>query len=301
MKRVKKSKHRINQRDLRIILFLWKFRVATTAMLHQKFFSDTTSRNAYNTLLKLRGHSYIATRTDEYGKDPLWSIDRKGLELIKEYIPETKSNNLKLKNKEKDLLCSGILQGEFLKEIPEEVELITEQMLTVYQNGLLPKYIPDMTEHTPKGYWCFKNENKNRLVSLEIEVTRMSKLHYLDSSYFYKDFSENSRVFWVVKDSTQVKDILFLMYEACPKYKVHNFVLLKDIYKNGWHAEIIGGMDKNKILRDVLLQNSLSTAGLTLVKCFQDYMLDRRLTYRNHSQSPSRQKTNFADSMDILL
>lgn len=55
MKRI--NMNRNNKRDLQVLRFLWKYKVATTAMLYERYFSNITHRTAYDCIRRLKKKS----------------------------------------------------------------------------------------------------------------------------------------------------------------------------------------------------------------------------------------------------
>ena len=54
-----KNKILTSERDLRVLKFIWRFKVATTAQLYHAFFSDIRFNSAYNILQRLRRNGLI--------------------------------------------------------------------------------------------------------------------------------------------------------------------------------------------------------------------------------------------------
>ena len=291
----KRNRHYLTQRDINILMFLWTYKVATTAMLYHKFFEGLALRSAYNTLQKIKRYSYLEIRTDDFGKKPLWTLGKKGFEVIKEHLPELQAQGFKSESREHDLLASSIQLGEFLKETPVDIKIISEQLLRTYHQEFLPNWIPNTNEHRPDGYWYFINGNSIKLMSLEVEINEKSFVRYDGYSNFYEKFDPSSRVLWIVKRQNQARQILKAMYKYQPDYKVHNFVELKDILINGWGSLIFAGRDKGNKVQDLFYENSQYISSNTLVKDFNNYLLDRRLTYQINSKNQATEKQKNSD------
>ena len=277
--------HYLSDRDRDILNFLWKYKVATTAMLYHKFFESVACRTAYYVLQRLRKYGYVQVRTNEYGQSPLWTLEKKGFLVVRYDLPELRAEGFKSENREHDFLCSALQLGDFLKKAPEDLEITTEQELRTYHPEFLPSYIPNVEWHRPDGYWYFKNGKNIKLISLEVELNQKYRGYYGGYSIFYDAFPREHRVLWIVKTIHQAKRILESMYEYEPEYKIHNFILLKDFYKNGWNTKIRGVVDDGKTILNLMEENCQEIADKTGISCFPTYMTDRRLSYQIYSEN----------------
>lgn len=250
------KKPRLTQRDVEILCFLWKFKVSTTEIIHKTFLSNITFKSAYNKLIRLKQKSYIEVHVNQTGGDPVWVLQKKGFEVVKNILPELRADCFKSENKEHDLLASSIQLGEIYKIVPGDITLVTEQMLSSYDLEFLPNWVPNVNEHIPDGYWYFIKGNDIKLLSLEVELNNKSRTRYKAYANFYEQFGKDSRVLWVVKSKYQIKQILESMYEYEPDYKIHNFIFLKDILKHGWSSRIVIGPNQNQKLSHLFESNS---------------------------------------------
>ena len=296
----RRPRHYLSDRDKDVLIFLWQFKVATTSMLHCRFFSNITRRATYSVLHRLRKHSYIEVITNKNGKMPIWTLQKPGFEMAKAYmLNDLKVDGFKSENPEHDLLCSSIHLGEFLKQIPKGITLVSEQMLRTYQPEFLPNWVPDVEEHRPDGYWYFKNATEIKLISLEVEINNKAFVRYKGYSNFYDKFSSTTRVLWIIKSQSQARQILKAMYKYKPKYKIHNFVILKDILKNGWNAEIYAGVDRGKTINDLIYMEEQFSTDLERVTYFNQLLLDRRVSFRNNKDSDFSDNSSNSDCMGV--
>ena len=271
------------QRDLLVLKFLWEFKVATTAMLYERFFSDVKHRTAYNCLLRLKKQKLIGIRTTQNGICPVWELTKMGLKEVVNLIPPLSSKVTSSENHVHDLLVTSIHLGPFIKGAPKDLEFISEQKLRSVDNSLLPHYVFSPKEHRPDGYWYIQDSKKLRLMALEVELHQKAKKLYEEVSFFYSDFKESDRCIWIVKKQSVARTILRSMYKTRPDYYIHNFLLLKDILKLGWNAPIIIGPDKFDTLYSLFDQSLQSNDRPSPDHMFIKYLLDNRLSYENHS------------------
>lgn len=297
----KRSMHYLNARDCKLLVFLWKHKVATTAMLYHKFFEDVTLRTAYNRLCVLRKHKRIAIRTNGYGEQPLWTLEKEGYAVVRTMLPEDMlSEGYLSEHPEHDLLCTGFLMGEFLKKVPSHVNIVTEQEMRTLDYEFLPDWVPNPERHRPDGYWRVKDGDVYKKISLEVEPTQKASTRYQGYSYFYEDFSEQDRVLWIVKSRKHAIKILKSMYDNTrDAERVHNIVYLKDILKDGWDAIIIGGIDKGIIVRDLFCVQTQYNASSLSVPMFHEYIKERSITYQINSGNHKTPKIKKLDSTPV--
>ena len=77
-----------NRRDLLILKFLWEYKVATSAMIIERYFPNTKPRTAYNCLMRLKHKKLIITKVTSRGTFPVWELTKEGLKEIRNYIPK---------------------------------------------------------------------------------------------------------------------------------------------------------------------------------------------------------------------
>ena len=68
-----------SNRDIPILLFLWRWKIATTKALHFRFFSKFSLKTAYHRLYLLRRGGFIQIRASLSGQNPVWCLTKKAL------------------------------------------------------------------------------------------------------------------------------------------------------------------------------------------------------------------------------
>lgn len=270
----KKSRHK------KILCFLWKYKLATTAILYEKFYSDIKPKSAYESLQRLRRMKLIKIKYNTDGKLPLWELDKNGLKCIINEIPALRNKVLSSESREHDFLCMAIQQGLFIKEEANDIKLISEQQLRSLDESQLPIYIPSPEKHRPDGYWYFENGHHIKLMALEVELNQKSKTIYESYSYFYGKFKKNERCLWIVKSEAIINTVLQSLYKSRPEYYVHNFIFVDDLIKNGWDSVIFAGPERKQKLSSLFIENSMESAWKSCGIIHKQLLLDTSLTYR---------------------
>ncbi len=275
--------HRNNKRDLQVLKFLWKFKIATTAMLYERYFSNVSHRTAYDCIKRLQREKLISLKTTTKGTCPVWELSKNGLEEIRNEIPELTSKVTKSENHVHDLICNSIHLGPTINKSNKGISCITEQMLRSVDESILPDIIPLSKEHRPDGFWILPYGDKIKLMALEVELVQKSKKRYSDLSYYYGDFSRSTKCIWIVKSKSMATTIIRCLYKTKPEYYIHNFILLKDIFKYGWLAPIFLGPNKDSNILELVNANNPHKLPTDSSHMFIKYLLDNRLSYENHS------------------
>lgn len=292
---------RNNKRDLQVLRFLWKFKVATTAMLYERYFTNVSHRTAYDRIKRLQKEKLICIKTTSTGQCPVWELTRKGLSEIKNVLPPLINKVVKSENHVHDLICSSIHLGPNINNNSSEIIHVTEQMLRSMNGENLPDIIPPSKEHRPDGFWVLPYGKKINLLALEVELVQKTKRRYEDLSHYYGNFDQKSKCLWVVKRKSTANTILRSLYKTRPDFYIHNFILLKDILKIGWSAPIFLGPNKNSTILNLINENIQHKLLTDHSHMFIKYLLDNRLSYENHSILSESQLSSRIDCMGVSL
>lgn len=259
MKR-RKQKIILTQRDREILLFLWKWKLVSTATIcHGFYYQPLSPRHAYRRLVELELGKYIK-RSPIAGLGTAWSLGNKGYHLVKGDLPEHTFAGRKSTSLEHDVIVSGIHIGP-LANGTLKVKTFSDTELWNISPGQYPEWVPRNSARRPDGYWRVEIGGKSYTIALEVELTKKSKENYERYARFYNSNKLIFRVIWVVKRPSIGERILSI-FEECNKERapIHNFVLLEDVILNGWEATIFLGLEKGEPLT-TLLQNEGGKKG----------------------------------------
>jgi hypothetical protein len=293
--------NRNNKRDLQVLKFLWKFKVATTAMLYERYFSNISHRTAYDCIKRLQKEKLISIKTTTKGLCPVWELTKVGLKEIENEIPELLCKVAKSENHVHDLICNSIHLGPTINNSNEGIICVTEQMLRSVDVSILPEIIPSSKEHRPDGFWILPGGEEIKLMALEVELNQKSKKRYEELIYYYGEFPSDTRCLWIVKSKVTASTILSSLYKTRPRYYIHNFILLKDILKMGWLAPIFLGPNKKSNIHELINSNTPHKLLTDSSRMFIKYLLDNRLSYENHSVLSEKQLFSRVNSIGVSL
>lgn len=233
-------------RDHEIFLFLWKFKVATTSAIHQRFYSSSSAIACYKRLLKLSKFGLIQFLNSNKVTETCWTLTKNGFQRIKTWLPELQEEGFLSESITHDLVVGAVLTGHWLKEYPGASEIITEQELRRCHPRALPSWVPNTEYRRPDGYWRVHVDNEDWTIALEVELAQKESSRYTDILHKYNYMPGVDRVIWVVSQMSLAKVLLnkiLVGHEV--QSKTHNIVVLDDFGDYGWSAPILIGPEKD--------------------------------------------------------
>lgn len=255
--KIKRKKRAVlSDHDLNLLLFLWKWKVSTTAAIAVRYYPHKNLRRAYNRLLVLEKAGIIQSRADIRGERFVWTLTREGYRRIRHTLPEMKEEGFESKALGHDLLCSAVLWGDWIGlNAPDELVRVGEQQLSRLEKHLIP--IPfDRTyeDHRADGYWHYKNVGKT--IALEVQISRQKLKDYKEVGEYYHSQNHVETVLWVVDGIPLATAILKGVKSAYNDSSTkHNFVSFKNYLANGYEAAIEVGPLQGLTIHHLLCGN----------------------------------------------
>jgi hypothetical protein len=253
----------LSERDISLLLFLWRHRLSTFRVLKNAFFPNGSTGTAYNRLKRLRKAEYIRTDFIDGTSHPIWCLDARGFRLLEsEYLPELKTKAYMAQSKLHDLRAMAVLLGDWYLGAPEGVQIVTEQEFASTEVDEIPQALRDGAGHLPDGAWIFRTDNDPRGVALEIETAAKASARYerICSIYASRHFFE--KVVWVVQSGKLAERILKCASAGAFSMNQHLFIGLRDFERRGWDATFLNA----------------SLAGLSLGSFLQSQLASSKLT-----------------------
>lgn len=278
----------LNSRDREILMFLWRWKIATAATLYRRFFyPDADPKTAYHRMRKLRMSGYVSMGADERLENFYWMLAKKGYKVVRESCPELREEGYLSESPRHDLLVNAFHIGEWLDGAPEYVKLYTEQQLRRVAISARPGWVPTADHHRPDGYWGFLNEGAVKLTALEVELHLKKRDSYESVAHFYSEESRIDRVMWLVSTPGTAESILASLSQTAPRcVQMHNFSLVRDFENLGWQAEVMAGPNRGKPIGS-LLDREWSPQN-TSKKLSKAFLLNGRKSFFVSKTSPDR-------------
>jgi len=248
------NKRRVNleSRDLRVLEFLWRWKLASTSAIGAKFF-NLNLKNAYNRLNDLERAEVVEIRSDEKLKRFAWAITQKGFKAIRDELPALREEGFRSEHIHHDFLVTAFHLGDWLVSIPEGAKLFSEQQLRRLLIDDYPAWIPKTEIHRPDGYWGLPGSDKIVPVALEVEIHRKGPASYEVLGEFYSDQNEIFRVIWLVPSVAAARRIQSKFRQTTTiRNNIHNFILIPNFVNHGWLCPIVLGPETGKTLSDFL-------------------------------------------------
>lgn len=277
-----------SSKDLPLLMFLWRWKVSTTAVLSHKFYPERTPAKAYEKLRKLERAGFIQARCNHTADHFIWMLDKRGFSVLRFHLLDMKEEGYLSENMFHDLLVAAVHLGDSLFKEINTIEFFTEQELRRLDPVTFPEWVPHCSRR-PDGYWAVRQNSGYKVVALEVELSIKADAEYESIARFYEEREGVHQILWVVKRASIAKKIHALMERVTRRAFKHSFLILDPFYSLGWQAPIHCGLDAGKSINQVL-GNTCGTAGLPVP---QQFHLDTRKSPHRSSNYRFSQPQSF--------
>ncbi|MGE0174046.1 MAG: hypothetical protein AB7T49_14710 [Oligoflexales bacterium] len=255
----------ISDLDFEILMFLWQWKAATTAMLGLRFSGSDKSTAIYQRLTRLQHAGYILARVGLTGNHFAWTLTMKGYSVIRPRLNGLQEDGFKSENFGHDLLASAVHLGSWIQGIPEGCEVFTEQQLRRYSESDYPEWVPRTTRHRPDGYWRVKGDPLPKIMALEVELSRKTNLDYQTIGAFYASWKKIYRVIWFVEKEGHAKRLAEKLSSGSEeKADYHNFLTVGQFVEGGWQARIIEGSEVGLTLQELVNDTPMMSPSVVM-------------------------------------
>lgn len=244
----------VTDRDIRILKFIWKWKIISTAAVGLRFFPKAAVQTAYRRMLALAQFGYVQFIQVDHTTGEGWTLTPKGYKVIRHLLGELRVDGFKSEYPHHDRLVTALHLGGWLTNQPEYTQTFTEQQLRRIPVDLWDDWVPKSTTHRPDGYsLLFRGEIKV-VVAFEAELWVKSKPRYESVVAFYDVQRDIDLVIWLV-DSKKTLNSMKRTFERfnIREMQKHHFILLSDFESRGWRAPFISGKFVGKTPADILL------------------------------------------------
>lgn len=243
----KKGRSRLfTERDGRILHFLWRWKVASTATIHEAIGRPLTPYSTYKALERLARHKFI--KTDETVEQNFlsWVLTDRGFAAIRASLGDLCEEGFSSENHWHDRNVVAFQLGEWATHQLPIVTHWTEQEMRRRAVDYYPPWVPGSKEHRPDGYTRIRSEHKDWLLAFEVEIWSKALATYERTLRFYQLIKQIDRVYWLIGDPFVRDQILRArncIRESSQNY--HCFVAMDDYIKNGWEARVVSECSEN--------------------------------------------------------
>lgn len=243
-----------------LLIFLWKWKLATTSIIKLKFFHKSSIWYCYKRLLSLEAGGFVQSLASKNGKGFYWSLTNKSFHYLKPILGSLEQNGFLSENPGHDLVVQAVQLGNWLRLIPSGVTFFTEQQLRRHSSEDYPSWVPRSKIHRPDGYTLFRTENGNRLLAIEVELSQKRLSDYETVSRFYDLDTDVTNVLWVTGSRVSINSVQAALAKAnSSERNIHSFISFSDFIRNSWQSKIIAGRYYGDTLQTAY-SNMLSTS-----------------------------------------
>lgn len=230
----------LTDRDFQILKYLWRWKLASTASVHEAINKIASQYSTYKILDKLERSGFITSQFDWQDQFNVWFLTSKGFYVIKKNYEDLAEDGFLSENHNHDRLVQAFHFGEWVSFQSPQVIFWTEQEMRRFDVSDYPDWVPKSKEHRPDGYTRIIGDKKQWTLAFEVELSTKRMARYESAMQFYKHARQINRVYWLIADNYTKEQIL--RAKACvndESFNYHVFVDLSDFKKNGWDAVIV--------------------------------------------------------------
>lgn len=229
----------LTNRDLDVMLYIWRWKIASTRSIHEAINKTISEYSTYKSLDRLEGNHLVECRYNMFERFHVWQLTEVGFFKIKEYLDPLKEDGYLSENHRHDRLVQAFQLGEWTTHQFPQVRFYTEQEMRRRDLEDYPDWVPRTNEHRPDGYTKIHGAAKAYTLAYEVELSAKNVQKYEGILRFYRSTRLVDRVLWLV-GTPDIKDTI-LRAKSCigddsTNYQV--FVDLDDYIKNGWDAAV---------------------------------------------------------------
>lgn len=228
----------LSARDCKILNYLWRWKVASTASVHEMINRPYSIYSTYKVLAKLERSGFITSQYDYSGQFYVWLLSVEGFSIVKKTLAPLLEDNYLSLDHNVDRFVQAFHLGEWATHQFPNVQFFTLQELQRCHPTDFPEWIPKSREHRPDGYTKIHGATENYVFAFEVELTTKNISKYEAIIHFYKQAKIN-RVYWLVDSAMTKTQILAAISNAHDdSYNYHAFVDLTEFQQQGWDAWI---------------------------------------------------------------
>ncbi len=262
--------------ELKLLKFLWRWKVAPYTVIHRLFFSDLSTWRSYKKLRILLAEGYLKEELPSIVvPTPLFSLTQKGYEVFRREHENLEQKRFKPQSVPHDYLASSFQLGEFVLESPVGVEFFTETELSSLDVSQFPAWVPPAKDHIPDGLTLIKGRDKSRIFAIEVEITLKPIARYDKMNLYFHLNKEVDQVLWLC-GSGAVARTIFSKFSSSrmPYLDPHSFILIDDFRQSGWSSKVILGSQKGKTVSEIYQANLWQSHGKTSAKTRQENLIE---------------------------
>jgi hypothetical protein len=146
----RKIQRQLNPLDLKVLMFLWRFKVANSLTLKTHLAPETPYWTFYHRMRKLHQEGFVVlARGSLIFKSSVWHLSKKGFSTIAGDLGELSEERFLPHSVPHDGWVLAVQLGEYIHGIPDGVALFSEQQFRTTHQSLIPAWLPGDKSHIP--------------------------------------------------------------------------------------------------------------------------------------------------------
>lgn len=229
----------LTDRDVAVLDFLWRWKLATTSTLHEVIGRPNSPYSTFKALERMERQEFIECFWNVRRKFKTWQLTDKGFETIREDLGELKEEGFLSENHWHDCNVLAFQLGEWSTLRFPVVTHFTEQELRRRSRDYYPEWVPNTGEHRADGYTRIEGAKKAWVLAYEVELWAKSTAIYESLIRYYRMHRGLDLVYWLIGDPEVKKQIL--RAKTCvrdPEDNYHLFVDIGQYQAKGWDAPV---------------------------------------------------------------
>lgn len=240
-------------RDIQLLIFLWRWKLATTQNIAKRFFAGKSARAAYIRLWRLEQAGIIESRWTPSGDAHFWFLSEFSFnEIVKPRLPVLSQCGFRSEHWGHDFLVNALHLGELVSGIDNGIHTFSEQELRRLDVEFYPAWVPRSQLHRPDGYTLVANGERSKLIAIEVEISQKRLDAYESLARFYAQDARVDDVLWLVSSkSLGLKIQKRIALGDVSSNSRHSFVLLSDFRELHWQAPVILGKSHGRTINQI--------------------------------------------------
>ncbi len=294
------SNRKLSAGDIKVLDFLWTWKVASHQMLAQVGFARKSAWWAYKAIKQLQRENYIqALPRGKYLDQEVWTLTHLGFEVVLMDRDDIVEYRFKPHAPAHDYFATCLQLGDLWTSSWDKV-FFTEQMLASLRKSNFPKDFVSDDGHVPDGITMLRCDLKEIGIGYEVDLNLKDLDRYRKTFDYYDRLENVAVVFWLVRNDWIAGRIGKVLNENTYGRQERGrfaFISLEDFQKNLWGAKVLNGIYQGQSIRKVH-ENLMQSLGKTAASVGQKSL---REIFFSSFKSPQKSNTSLKHEADESL
>jgi len=229
----------LTERDVLILRFIWRWKHASTATIHEVLGRPHSEYSTYKALERLNRLNFVETAESFEHRFLSWQLTDKGFRAIRGGLGELCEEGFLTEHHWHDRNVLAFQLGEWATHNFPFVTHFTEQEMRRRSVDQYPPWVPQIGGHRSDGCTRIQINNKTVVLAYEVELWPKSLTIYESVFKYYKSLREYQRIYWLIGEP-YVKEQL-IHAKTCAKEDSSNYHVFVDLHEYmacGWDARV---------------------------------------------------------------